>query len=381
MENVAAGRAKKKVTMLVCLVLVLWSPALQSETRAPISIAAIYSLTGQASNTNQISVLGTRIAVEEINSRGGVLGRTINLILLDNMSTPIGSSMAANQVAAAGVAGIIGAEWSSHSLAIAEVAQQKRIPMISNYSTIPKLTHIGEYIFRVCYTDDFQGKVMAEFARHDLGARSALIFVNLTSDYSLDLARIFQSHFTSLGGSILSEIEYKKTNDDYDPLVTKAKQHTADVIFLSGHDESGQIARKLQSAGVDSVLLGGDGWGTDSFLTAGGRYLSRGYFCTHWSESSERKVSRTFTEKYGKHPDFGVGTALAYDAVMVLARAIEKAASTTGEDIVQALRTLGPYEGITGKIQFDANGDPLKSAVIMEIQNGRPRYLKTLTAQ
>ena len=379
MKSIDDSRSKTRVAVLVCMAVLLWSPITFSDTREPVSIAAIFSLTGPATYANRTSVLGTRIAVDEINSRGGLLSRNVNLIVLDNMSSPIGSSLAASQAAAAGVTGIIGAQWSSHSLAIAEVAQQNRIPMISNFSTSPKLTRIGDYIFRVCFTDDFQGKVMAEFARHDLGARSAMIFVDLTSDYSLDLARIFRSHFESLGGIVLSEIEYKATNEDYDPLVLKAKQPPADVVFISGHSESGMIARKLQSAGIDSILLGGDGWETDSFFAAGGKYLTRGYFCTHWSESSESQASRTFIEKYGRHSDFGAGAALAYDAVMVLAKAIEKADSTAGEDIVQALRTLGPYEGITGRIQFDANGDPLKSAVIMEIQNGRPRYLKTLT--
>jgi branched-chain amino acid transport system substrate-binding protein len=370
-----------RVAVLVGMALVLCSPAAFADIQDPVSIAAIFSLTGPATYSNRSSVLGTRLAVDEINNQGGVSGHNINLIFLDDMSTPIGASLAANQAVAAGVAGIIGDQRSSLSLAIANVAQPNRIPMISHFSTSPKLTRIGDYIFRVCFTDDFQGKVMAEFAHQDLGAHSAYIFVDLASDYSLDLARIFRSHFESLGGIVLSEIEYKATREDYDPLVSKVRQPPADVIFLSGHDESGLIAYSLQQAGIASTLLGGDGWETDSFSAAGGKYLKKGYFCTHWSEASESQVSRAFIEKYGQHADFGAGAALAYDAVMVMARAIEKAGSTQGADVVQALRTLEPYEGITGMIQFDANGDPVKHAVIMEIQDGRPYYLKTLIPQ
>ncbi|MFH2093376.1 MAG: ABC transporter substrate-binding protein [Pseudomonadota bacterium] len=126
-----------------------------------INIAAIFALTGQGADGNKSSVLGTRLAIEEINARGGVLGRNLNLVVIDNMSTPIGSDIAARKAAGLGVAGIIGAQWSSHSLAIAHIAQKNKIPMISNYSTHPDLTAIGDYIFRVCYTDNFQGKVMS----------------------------------------------------------------------------------------------------------------------------------------------------------------------------------------------------------------------------
>lgn len=363
---------------IVCLTLILWWRPVLSEAQDSINIGAIFSLTGKATNANRSSVLGTRLAVDEINEKGGLLNRRINLIFLDNMSTPIGSSIAANQAVAAGVIGIIGAAWSSHSLAIAEVAQENRIPMISNLSTNPKVTHAGEYVFRVCFTDDFQGKVMAEFAINDLNGKSAVIFVELTSDYSLGLAGIFRSHFESLGGTIVEEIEYKSSNEDHAAIARPAVNLNADVIFLSGHDESGRIAHQLQIAGVRSILLGGDGWGTESFLIAGGRHLKRGYFCTHWSKSSTHQASRQFSDRYSNHPDFGTGAALAFDAVMVLARSIESAGSTNREVIQRNLQKLSVYEGVTGSIKFDANGDPLKSAVIMEILNGRPRYLKTL---
>jgi branched-chain amino acid transport system substrate-binding protein len=349
-----------------------------AENGKPLNLAAIFSLTGLGANPNRSSVLGTRLAVDEINTRGGLLGRNLNLIFLDNMSTPIGSSLAANQAAAADVIGIIGAQWSSHSLAIAEVAQQNRIPMVSNFSTHPKLTAIGEYIFRICYNDNLQGKVMAEFARRDLNAATAVVFVDLTSDYSLALSKIFRSHFESLGGSVVREIEYKAKDENYEQFIGPAMASAADAVFLSGHVESGIIANKLQNAGTKAVMLGGDGWADESFMTLGGKFLKRGFFCTHWSESSDRKESKDFIAKYSRRRDFGTGAALAYDAVMVLARAVEKAKSTEGPLVARALSELETYEGVTGSIKFDAQGDPLKSAVIIEIHDGRCHYLKTL---
>jgi branched-chain amino acid transport system substrate-binding protein len=349
-----------------------------AQDRGGIPIAAIFSLTGHAANGNRASVLGARIAVDEINTSGGLLGQRINLIVLDNMSTPIGASLAANQAAAVGVSFIVGAAWSSHSLPIAEVAQNNRIPMISNLSTTPKLTRIGDFIFRVCFTDDFQGRIMAEFARYELEARDAVVFVDLTSDYSLQLSSIFRQHFETIGGKIVTEIEYKTGQQSYAKQIRQAAEHRTDVIFFSGHDESGIIANHLQMAGVQAVFIGGDGWADRSFFDIGGNQLKKAYYCSHWSASSETPRSQEFVRRYGDKKDFSVGSALAYDAVMIAAAAIEKAGSTAPGDIRAALSGIKAYEGVTGTISFDDNGDPVKCAVIMEIVAGEARYLKTL---
>jgi branched-chain amino acid transport system substrate-binding protein len=371
------GRAAMAVIIFQA-VFVAMPTDLPAQSGEGIHIAAIFSLTGQAANSNRASVVGTRIAVNAINANGGLLGQPVNLIVLDNMSTPIGSSLAANQAAAAGVNFIVGAAWSSHSLSVAQVAQHNHIPMISNFSTIPKLTQIGDYIFRVCFTDDFQGRIMAEFARYELEARTAMVFVDLTSDYSLQLSSIFKRHFESIGGNVVAEIEYKARQNSYKKQVSEAIEHTADVVFIAGHDESGIIANHLQMAGVKTVFIGGDGWADRSFFDFGGNQLTRAYYCSHWSPSSENPRSREFVRRHGAANDFDVGSALAYDAVMIAAAAIEKAQSATPENIRAALAETRDYEGVTGRISFDENGDPLKCAVIMEIEDGNAHYLKTL---
>jgi branched-chain amino acid transport system substrate-binding protein len=201
LTNLVRTSVKKNRFILFFLCVFLWTiPAYGDET---IDIAAIYALTGAAAEGNALTLQGIRYAVDEINKHGGILKRDVKLLVFDNKSTPIGSTVAAKQAVAAGVVGIVGSDWSSHSIAVAKVAQNNKIPMISSLSTNPEVTKIGDYIFRICLTDDFQGQIIAKFARQDLNAATAVIFVDVTSDYSLKLSEIFKKKFEELGGKIL----------------------------------------------------------------------------------------------------------------------------------------------------------------------------------
>jgi branched-chain amino acid transport system substrate-binding protein len=375
-------RLRKEWLGILCGVLAVLTMSGCSSCRAEesIDIAAIYALTGVAAGANVSSILGVRLAVDEINRNGGVLNKPLRLLVFDNGSTPIGSATAAERADRARVTAILGSAWSSHSIAVARVAQERGIPMISNYSTSPALTAIGNCIFRVCYTDDFQGKVMAAFARSDLNARTAALFVNLNSDFSLGLAQVFREEFERLGGKVLLELEYKLKQEDMSPLIGRVKSASPDVVFLSGHDESGGIARSLQEARVGAIPIGGDGWGEPSFLEAGGKELNRAYYCSHWTEQSESEKSRSFVQRYSHKEGFGAGAALGYDAVWLLADAIQRSGTPDRGRIRAALEETRFWEGVTGRMDFSAGRDPAKAAVIMEIVNGTPRYLKTIEA-
>lgn len=346
-----------------------------------IDIAAIYAVTGVAAEANSSSLLGVRLAVEEVNRNGGVLNRPLRLLVFDNASTPIGSAQAAERADRANVVAILGSSWSSHSLAIARVAQERSIPMITNYSTNPAVTAVGNYIFRVCFTDELQGRVLATFARSDLQAKTAAVFVNLNSNFSLGLAEIFRRRFEEVGGKVLLELEYKLKQEDFSSLIEQVKSAMPDIVFLSGHDESGSIARQLQQAGVGSIPMGGDGWGERSFLESGGMALKRGYYSAHWTEQSDSPRTRAFVQQYGDRESFGAGTALAYDAVQLLVDAIQRAGSTKRSQIRDALERTGTLEGVTGHMEFHSRRDPVKAVVIMEIVDGAPRYLKTVKPQ
>ena len=361
--------------IFVCLCPLLLVPGFAASVE-PIKIGAIFALSGKAKNSNHSAVFGVQLAVAEINRGGGVLGSPIELLLFDNESTPIGSHLAAEKAAQAAVTGIIGASWSSHSLAIAKVAQERKIPMISPVSTIPSLTGIGDYIFRVCYTDALQGVILAQFAARELQAKSALIFVDISSDFSLDVAQIFKTHFTKMGGTVRREIEYKTGQSDYSSQIKQALGENADVVFLAGYDESGFIAAKLQEAGATSIPIGSDGWDAESFFTLGGNKIRHGYYINHWSPAHDDSLSLAFLAKYHTEDDIKAPTVLAYDAVNILVAAIRQAESLDHDAIRRSLMELRGFKGVTGDIAFDARGDAVKGACIVEIRDGIPRHQK-----
>ena len=376
LTNRVRASIRKNRFVLFFLCVFLWTTSAYGDET--IDIAAIYALTGPATEGNALTLQGIRYAVDEINKNSGVLGRDIKLWVFDNQSTPIGSTVAAKRAVAAGVVGIVGSDWSSHSIAVAKVAQSNGIPMISSLSTNPEVTKIGDYIFRICFTDDFQGQIIAKFARQDLNAETAVVFVDVTSDYSLKLSEIFKKNFEKLGGKILLELDYKLKQRRFDQEVKRAAATDADVMFIPGHDESGFIVKQAQNAGTTAILLGGDGWSTPSFFRKGGAELKQGYYSAHWSVNLDTDRSRSFVKKY-VHSEISVeNIALGYDAMMLMADAIARSDSDDRKKIKEAIANTRAFEGVTGNINFNDWGDPIKSAVFMEIKNGTPHYLKTL---
>jgi branched-chain amino acid transport system substrate-binding protein len=250
--------------------------------------------------------------------------------------------------------------------------------MISPASTIPSLTGIGEHIFRLCYDDNFQGKMLAEFSFNELDARRAQVFVDIASDFSLNITDIFTHTFQSLGGKVVQEIEYKTGQVDYHPQIRKAQAHKADVVFLSGHDESGYIAHQLQEAGVMAIPIGGDSWDVESFFVSGGNKIKQGYFINHWTPDRKDPLSQSFLKKFPHERAVNASAALAYDAVHILAAAIKKAGSTDDRAICNALHSLQGFKGVTGEISFDPEGNATKRAAVIEIREGVPYYLKSL---
>jgi branched-chain amino acid transport system substrate-binding protein len=360
--------------LLLVLVLCWASPAGAQE---PVRVAAIFSVTGTAAAQNMLSLRGLNHALAEINHRGGVLGRPLSLEVLDNRSTAIGAKVAAERAVDLGVTAIVGANWSSHSLAIAPIAQMRGIPMITPISTHPSVTRIGDHIFRVCYTDDYQGHIMARFAHFDLKARRAVSIIDISDDYSLGLSLEFAASFERLGGEMAADVHYKHTQPDFAHIAKADRIMDADVCFIPGHDESGRIALLLNRMGASCTPLGGDGWGSGRFYPLGGDAIETGYYCTHWHEKKTDPKSRAYVDRYGGTVIDPV-EVLSYDALMLLADAIERAESQRPAAVRDAIAATSDFPGVTGSISFDEHGDPLaKGAVILRIENGRVSYLKS----
>ncbi len=346
-----------------------------------IKVASIYAHSGVAAESNVYSIRGVRDAVREINARGGVLGRTMELVELDNKSSPIGSKVAALQAVEQGVTAIIGADWSSHTLAVARVAQDHQIPMVTNISTHGQITATGNYIFRVCYTDAQQGRAMASFARENLRARTAVMLVDLTSDYAMGLSGEFRKQFERLGGKVLLRLDYTMKTLDASSLVSRTRRADPDVVFIPGYEESAVIIRRLAASRVRAIPLGGDGWGSESFFEKGGSAIVEAYYAAHWSEELKGERTKAFVKKFKKTTAAGLDVqALAYDAVFLLADAMKRAGSADRARVRDALADTAGFPGVTGTISFDARGDPRKEVVIMKIHRGVPSYSRSILA-
>ncbi len=364
---------------LVILLVILWGQVITAvHARESIVIGALYSFSGLAAQSNLPSIHGVRFAVEEINANGGVLNMPLKLLEIDNLSTPIGAKVAAEKAVQEEVTAIVGSAWSSHTLQSAKVAQAHGIPLISNVSTHPDITGIGDYIFRVCFNDLYQGWAMAKFARQDLELRRAVVFTDITSDYSIELTQSFTTTFEHLGGEVVKKISYKRNTINHQRLLAEAAQFNPDVFFIPGLDESALIAGETQRLGLNTVLMGADGWDLESFYAKGGNQILHGYFSTHWTENLNNDISRAFVKKYKKKEAIFAPEALAYDAVYLLANAIRSAGSLDRKAIRDTLAATKSFQGVTGPITFDQRGDPLKNIVIMELKNGRPRYLNQI---
>jgi branched-chain amino acid transport system substrate-binding protein len=276
---------------------------------------------------------------------------------------------------------ILGEVASSRSLAAAPIAQRAGIPMISPSSTNPKVTQQGDYIFRVCFIDPFQGKVMAKFARETLKAKSAAILRDKSQDYSIGLSDVFAAEFKGMGGQIVDDTAYQSKDVDFKSQLTTIKQRKPDVIFVPGYyTEVGLIAKQARESGITVPLLGGDGWESPELYSIGGKAIEGSYFSNHCSPHSKEKVVVDFVAKhqakYKKDP--GALTMLGYDAAMVLFDAVRKSPSLKGSDLKDALAKTKDFPGVTGNITLDADRNAVKSAVVLKVQGGKDVYVATV---
>jgi len=346
-----------------------------------IVIGGVGPVSGEAATFGQSTKEGCELAVEEWNAAGGLLGKTIKLIYQDDKGDPTeAATVWTKLITQDKVAAIVGTAMSKCSLAGAPISQQYKVPMISPTSTNPKVTEVGDYIFRACFIDPFQGTIGAKFAYENLNARKAACIFDVGNDYTKGLSEFFRDKFTELGGTIVAFEAHPTGTTDFKAQLTKIIAAKPDVIYISDYyNDVALIAKQARELGFNGPLVGGDGWDSPDLVKIGGTAVENGYFTNHFSKDDPRPIVQEFVKKYqakfGKVPD--AFAALAYDAMYIMLDAIKRAGSTDPEKIKKALAETN-INVVSGLVTFDKNRNPIKSAVIIAIKNGQQVYQATV---
>lgn len=344
-----------------------------------IKIGANFELTGGQATFGQSSLNGAKLAIKEINAAGGILGKQITIIAADNKSEPSESTNAITKLITQDkVVAVLGAVTSSDTMAASPVAHANKVPFISNSSTNPKVTvedgKVKEYAFRACFIDPFQGTVMSNFALKSLKAKTAAIYIDQSSDYAKGLAQFFEEGFVKAGGKIVSKEAYLQKDKDFKATLTKMKASNPDVIFVPGYyEEVGLVVKQARELGYAGPMIGGDGWDSPKLVEiAGKEALKNTFFSNHYAADDKDprvvKFVETYKKEYGQVPD--ALAALAYDSAMMLADAIKRANSIEPTKIKDALAQTKNLQVVSGVITLDANHNPVKSAVVIEVKDG-----------
>lgn len=345
-------------------------------------IGEVGSMTGSEATFGTSTHKGIELAIKQINAAGGVKGKKLAVKALDNQGKPDEAATATRKLITQDrVIAILGEVASSRSLAMGPIAQEHKVPMISPSSTNPAVTQTGDYVFRVCFIDPFQGTVMAKFAKETLQATRVAILRDVKNDYSVGLSNFFIQTFKKMGGTIVIDQSYSAGDMDFKSQLTAIRGKNPEAVFVPGYyTEVGLIARQAKELGLKVPLLGGDGWDSPKLTEIGGAAMDGNYFSNHYSpESSDPKVVefvKQFKTAYGEVPDSLA--AMGYDATLVLADAMNRAPSLEAKAIRDAIAATKNFPAVTGKISMDENRNPVKSAAVLKIAGGKQVFVATV---
>lgn len=346
-------------------------------------VGEVGSMTGSEATFGISTHNGVSLAIRQINASGGIKGRKLGEILMDDQSQPQEAATAVTKLITQDkVHAILGEVASGRSKAMAPIAQRYKVPMITPSSTNPDVTRMGDYIFRGCFIDPFQGQVMARFARENLKARDVAVLTDIKNDYSVGLTRVFIDTFTRLGGRIGVTQSYSAGDVDFKSQLTDIRASNPDAIYIPGYyTDAGLIARQARDLGIQVPLLGGDGWDSPKLKEIGGKALDGSFISDHYSTDDTHPLTRAFVTKYretyGSTPD--AMAALGYDATLLLADAMRRAKSLDNADVRDAIAATRGFEGAAGTITMDKDRNPIKPAVILGlVHGGEFRYVTTI---
>lgn len=341
-----------------------------------VRIGAVMSLTGDTAQYGLSALNGARMAIEEANAAGGVAGRRVELIVQDTRSDSAETDVVVRRLAREyNVHALVGEIVSSRSLAAARAAQSEGLPMLTPSATSPEVTSPGDFIFRSCYTDAFQGAAVARFAATNLGARRAAMLVQSDQRYSQELAAFIREAFVRHGGEVVAVQEYREGAADFSAQLVELSASKPDVVFVPGYYlEAGLLARQARALGLDAPFVGGDGWDSPRLYEIGGQALAGDFFSTHFSaEDPDPQVQRfvaDYRRLFGSTPDSFAATA--YDAARIMLGAIARAPTLERRAIRDALASTKDFPGVTGMVNFNAQRNAVKSVVVVRIgENGK----------
>ncbi|MFU7515129.1 ABC transporter substrate-binding protein [Clostridium sp. HCS.1] len=339
-----------------------------------IKIGGIGPLTGSASTYGNSAKEGASLLIKEINDAGGINGKKIELIFEDDGATPDGAMQAFNKlVDKDGVSAILGGVTSGATLAIAKNSTERQIPMITPTGTEPSITNEGgEYMFRGCFIDSFQGEILAKYTTDNLNKKTAAVLYNAGSDYSIGIAKAYKETLEKNGGTVVEYLSYNDGDTDFKAQLTKIKGSNPDVIVLPDYyNVVGLIAKQARDISITSQLLGGDGWESEELASIGGDSVDGALYINHYYSGDTSPIVKNFVDsykkEYNKEPD--AFAALAYDSAKILVEAIKNANSTDGEAIKDELAKT-EVESVTGKISFNEERSAIKGAVIIKLEGG-----------
>ena len=372
---------KASVLMLAALLVAGCGPGREGQTApesAEIPIGVYGALTGSEAAFGTATVSGVSLAAEEINAAGGVLGRKIRLVIEDDQGrAEEAASVVTKLITSDNVIALVGENSSNQSLAAAPIAQANGVPMVSPSSTNPAVTQKGEYIFRVCFTDPYQGKALAAFVRDNLKASTAAILIDKKNDYSVGLAEFFGKEFEARGGKIVARQSYTGGDSEFRPQLTAFRTAKPDVVFIPGfYTEAGQIAIQARDLGITVPLVGGDGWDSPTLIEIGGKSVENSYFSDHYFVGDDRPVVKQFVsamnQRHGKNPE--ATAALGYDALKIIAAAITRAGSLDRKAIRDQIAATKDYQGVSGTITMGPDRDPIKPVAMIHVADGRMNF-------
>ena len=350
-------------------------------TRTDIPIGEFASLTGTTASFGVSSHNGTVMAIDEINAAGGLFGKPIRLITEDDQSKAgEAATVVKKLISRDGIVALLGEVASSRSLEAAPICQQASIPMVSPASTNPKVTEQGDFVFRVCFIDPFQGTVLSKFSLNK-GWKKIAILTDVKQDYSVGLSEFFKAHFVANGGMIVNEQSYSSGDKDFKAQLTAIKASAPDAIVASGYyTEAGLIALQARELQLNVPLLGGDGWDSPSLVEVGGKAVEGCFFSNHFSTEDPAPLIQDFLKRYRDkfNEEPGAMSALGYDSAMILVDAMKRAGTTDGRAVRDALAVTKDFTAITGKITLNPQRNADKSAVVLEVKEGKFKYVQTV---